>query len=77
MLALSTWPGMFLESQDRFLAEKRREMGRVPTGEQIDNMIQDIVQGFRLNPEKKHFSVLVATLSPIMFFWWLATGSKL
>ena len=43
---------MFLESQDRFLAEKRREMGRVPTGEQIDNMIQDIVQGFRINPEK-------------------------
>ena len=46
---------MFLESQDRFLAEKRREMGRVPTGEQIDNMIQDIVQGFRTNPEKNIF----------------------
>ena len=73
MLALSTWPGMFLESQDRFLAEKRREMGRVPTGEQIDNMIQDIVQGFRINPEKKHLSI-VATLSPIMFFLRLATG---
>ena len=33
---------MFLESQDRVLAEKRREMGRVPTGEQIDNMIHRI-----------------------------------
>ena len=55
LLALSTWPGMFLESQDRFLAEKRREMGRVPTGEQIDNVIQDIAQGFRINPEKHTF----------------------
>ena len=33
---------MFLESQDRVLAEKRREMWRVPTGEQIDNMIHRI-----------------------------------
>ena len=33
---------MFLESQDRVLAEKRRGMWRVPTGEQIDNMIHRI-----------------------------------
>ena len=30
-------------------------MGRVPTGEQIDNVIQDIVQGFRINSEKHTF----------------------
>ena len=69
MLALSTWPGMFLESQDRFLAEKRREMWRVPTGEQIDNVIQDIAQGFRINPKNTRLSV--CQLSPIMFCGWI------
>ena len=46
---------MFLESQDRVLAEKRREMGRVPTGEQIDNMIHRI--SYR-DSEKRKYSLL-------------------
>ena len=54
---------MFLESQDRGLAEKRREMGRVPTGGQIDNMIHRI--SYR-DSEKAHENTRWL-VSPIMF----------
>ena len=68
---------MFLESQDRVLAGKRREMGRVPTGEQIDNVIQDIAQGFRINPEKHTFVRMSIVAHHVLSLRLATVGSKL